>query len=190
LSLQPQISVSIKGPDKPGSSASAEESEPDDSIPEGDVVASAAAASPVNVKLQVPTATLYGTNSEDRRFGTQRTITAIQAVAEKFHQETGLRVGVGDISKSGGGPISGHASHQKGVDADIRLIRNDGAEQPTTYQSGSYSRQHTQLLVNLFRSNPVFPIKFIFFNDPHVTGVSPWPNHDNHLHVRFDIASP
>jgi murein endopeptidase len=28
-------------------------------------------------------------------------------------------------------------------------------------------------------------VEKIYFNDPNVTGVSPWKGHDNHLHVRY-----
>jgi N-acetylmuramoyl-L-alanine amidase-like protein/penicillin-insensitive murein endopeptidase len=196
LSLSPAVSVKIKGPDKSSAAGADEEEEAEaiDSVPDdfdgaAKTADALAAAPPVNVKLPAPTETLYGTHTAERLYGIQRTIDAIQAVAKAFHDETGLRVGIGDISKNGGGPISGHASHQKGVDVDVRLPRNDGKEQATKYQNASYSRQRTQRLVDLFRGNRVFPVKVIFFNDPAVTGVSPWPNHDNHLHVRFDLAA-
>ena len=71
-------------------------------------------------------------------------------------------------------------------DVDVRVPRRDTAEQASNYKDPSYSRERTQRLVELFRQNG-FPVTHIFFNDPKVTGVSPWPNHDNHLHVRFDI---
>jgi len=93
------------------------------------------------------------------------------------------RVGIGEISLENGGPISGHASHQKGVDGDFRLCRSDAAETALVYQNAAYSRARTQDLVNRFRA--VMPVTHIFFNDPAVTGVSDWPNHDNHLHVRI-----
>jgi len=32
-------------------------------------------------------------------------------------------------------------------------------------------------------------VRYIFFNDAAVTGVSKWPNHDDHLHVRFSAPS-
>lgn len=143
---------------------------------------------PIDVKLTSPTESLYGTRSEDRRFGIKQTIGALNAVSADFHSKTLLRMGVGDISKLGGGQISGHASHRKGVDVDIRLPRNDGREADTTYKSSSYSRASTQILVDYFRYNNIFPVKFIFFNDAQVSHVSPWPHHDDHLHVRFDIT--
>lgn len=189
LKLKPsEIELIVKGPE---SGAAGLEADADvfDSVPEDSDPAVMRAAPPVTAKLNAPTATLYGTHTPDRLYGIAQTIDAIEAVAAAFHdRHPGYRVGIGDISKRGGGPISGHASHQKGVDVDVRLIRRDGAERATRYQDASYSRELTQDLINLFRENRMFPVKVVFFNDPHAHGVSEWPNHDNHLHVRFDIA--
>jgi murein endopeptidase len=94
------------------------------------------------------------------------------------------RVGIMDVSLKNGGDISGHASHEKGVDADIVLPRNDGQDSPRVDRfSSRYSRTGTQKLVNLCRAE--MTVTHVFFNDPNVSGVSKWPNHDNHLHVRI-----
>ena len=93
------------------------------------------------------------------------------------------RLGIGDISAKNGGKISGHASHQRGVDGDFRLPRTDGQEIATTRFMSAYSRSGTQKLVNLFRAE--LNVTHIFFNDPNVSGVSNWPNRDNHFHVRI-----
>lgn len=81
--------------------------------------------------------------------------------------------------------MPGHASHQLGVDIDIRIVRNDGREEPANYTLSTYSRTLTQELVNTIRANGVLKVQYIFFNDSKVTGVQPWPNHDDHVHVRF-----
>jgi peptidoglycan hydrolase-like protein with peptidoglycan-binding domain len=142
-----------------------------------------------NVNTQLPAAGpgYYGYYSQSRKYGLPETIRALQAIGEAWQRAhpQGPRIGIGDISLRGGGPISGHKSHQLGVDVDIRLMRNDGREAPVVYQSPQYSRQLTQELVNRIRANGILRVRYIFFNDPAVSGVSPWPNHDNHLHVRF-----
>jgi hypothetical protein len=127
----------------------------------------------------------YTINSE--RYGIPETIQAIQAVGRAWQQAhpNGPRLGIGDISLQGGGPISGHKSHQKGVDVDIRLVRNDGTEGRVSYQDATYSRSLTQELVNRIINNGILRVQYIFFNDPAVKGVRKWPGHDNHLHVRF-----
>jgi hypothetical protein len=89
------------------------------------------------------------------------------------------------ISLRGGGDTPYHSTHENGLDADIRPVRNDGAEAGVTYQSPQYSRSLTQELVNLIRSNGVLKVKSILFNDPGITGVTSYSGHDDHLHVSF-----
>jgi len=141
----------------------------------------------INSQLPVSGPGFYCYSPASRRYGIAETIRALQQIGATWASSApaGPRIGVGDISLQGGGPISGHASHQRGVDVDLRLMRNDGREEPTVYQSAQYSRPLTQRLINIIRANGVLRVQYIFFNDPQATGVSPWPNHDNHLHVRF-----
>jgi hypothetical protein len=122
-----------------------------------------------------------------RRFGTPQTVLTWLTIATNWLavHPTGPRIGIGDISFRCGGPMPPHVSHDKGKDADIRLMRNDGKEQGTTYTSPTYSQSLTQELVDLIRANPISRVKYIFFNDPGVTGVKYWKGHHNHLHVRF-----
>ena len=82
--------------------------------------------------------------------------------------------------------MSPHSSHQRGVDIDIRPVRNDGQEGPTNYRASNYSRSLTQQFVNTVRANTVMRVRTILFNDPAVSGVQPWEGHDDHLHVSFE----
>lgn len=130
----------------------------------------------------------FAYSPEARRWGTPRLIEGIQRVARRWKAErpAGMpaRFGVGDVSLENGGEISGHASHERGIDADIALPRNDGHELPRVDRfDREYSRAGTQKLVDLFRAE--LPVKVIYFNDRSVSGVSPWPSHDNHFHVRI-----
>lgn len=123
-----------------------------------------------------------------RQYGLPETIRALQAVGAAWQRAhpRGPRIGIGDISARGGGPLRPHKSHQRGVDVDIRPVRGDGREGPTRFQdAATYSRALTQELVNLLRANGVLRVQYVFFNDPRVTGVRPQAGHDNHLHVRF-----
>lgn len=125
--------------------------------------------------------------NQARRYGLPETIRALQAIAaawQRAHPQ-GPRIGTGDISFQGGGRMPPHKSHNRGVDVDIRLLRNDGREDGTNYRAATYSRALTQELVNLIRANGVLTVKLIFFNDPAVSGVSNQDGHDDHLHVRF-----
>jgi Putative peptidoglycan binding domain/Penicillin-insensitive murein endopeptidase len=130
---------------------------------------------------------LYSYKPVAHQFGLPETIAALQRIGGAWNgrHPGGPRVGIGDISRRGGGPFAGHRSHQRGVDVDIRLMRKDGKEAGVNYQSPEYSRLLTQELVDLIRGNGRLRVQFIFFNDGTVRGVRHWPNHDDHLHVRF-----
>jgi peptidoglycan hydrolase-like protein with peptidoglycan-binding domain len=121
------------------------------------------------------------------QFGLAETIRALQAIGAAWFRAhpSGPRIGIGDISRYGGGKLPPHASHQCGVDVDILPIRNDGREARVTYHDAVYSRELTQELVRAIRANGVLRVQYIFFNDRAVTGVSEESGHDNHLHVRF-----
>ena len=127
----------------------------------------------------------YGYYAANRRWGTPTMIYGIQRVARRFITANpgAPRLGVGDISFMNGGPISGHASHQKGVDADFRPIRNDGVEGRATIHQSVYSRSLNQKVFDLFKEE--LRIRYIFFNDRNTRHTTPWPNHDNHFHVRI-----
>ena len=77
--------------------------------------------------------------------------------------------------------MKGHVGHAKGLEVDIRLMRNDGKLAGTDYRSKPYSRELTQDLVNALRNHP--NVVKILFNDPNVQGVQYYPGHDDHLHV-------
>jgi hypothetical protein len=122
----------------------------------------------------------------DRRFGQPATIRAIQAIGAAWQRANpnGPRIGIGDISFQGGGPMPPHRSHQTGIDVDVRPFRADGIEGPVRLDLPGYSRALTQQLVDVIRSSGA-PVQFILFNDPVVRGVRAAPGHDNHLHIRF-----
>lgn len=105
------------------------------------------------------------------------------------------KIGILDISRQGGGLFQPHSSHQNGLDADIRYVRNDGQEIGLDLQSqpSAYSRQLTiELLTLLAASGQVTEV----FVDPaaqitqgDVPGttivVDPSGEHINHFHIRL-----
>lgn len=127
----------------------------------------------------------YCYSPTDRRWGVARFIYGFLRLAREHDalHPAWARIGVGDISLENGGPISGHASHQKGVDGDFRLQTTDGSEQPLTIFDPLYSRPRQQDVVDRFYDH--MDVTHIFFNDTQVSGVQSWPNHDNHIHVRI-----
>lgn len=144
-------------------------------------------SSPVNTPLPREGDGFYSHSHTSRQYGLAETIRALQTIGAKWFAAypKGPSIGIGEISLKGGGDISGHASHEKGVDVDIWLMRKDHRKEPTNYKNPEYSRPLTQELVNLIRVNTVLKVERIYFNDPQVQGVRPWAGHDNHLHVRF-----
>jgi hypothetical protein len=127
----------------------------------------------------------YSTINPDGAWGRSNAVGTMKEVARQWAAEGySARIGIGDISLPHGGQIPDHASHQKGVDMDIAVMRSDGREVPrTSYRHSAYSRQVTRRLVDMLLATG--EVEVIFFNDPYVRGVTPWPNHDSHLHVRF-----
>jgi Putative peptidoglycan binding domain len=144
---------------------------------------------PINTKLTLPLSGLYSINSSTSgQFAIAQTIQAVQEVGQIWagrHPDD--PIGIGDISKSGGGDFPPHMAHKRGIEVDIRPLRNDGKEQPTTFDSAKFSRELTQELVDLFNANSVLAVNKIFFNDPGMEGVAPLGGHHNHLHVRFEL---
>jgi uncharacterized protein YraI len=127
----------------------------------------------------------FGYYSANRRWGTPTFVYGIQRVARRFKtaNPNAPRIGVGDISLQNGGDISGHASHEKGVDGDFRPLRNDRKEGRVTIHQSAYSRSLTQKVFDLFKAE--LRIRYIFFNDTKTRHSTKWPNHDNHFHVRI-----
>jgi Uncharacterized protein conserved in bacteria (DUF2272)/Putative peptidoglycan binding domain/Penicillin-insensitive murein endopeptidase len=141
----------------------------------------------VSVALPASGAGFYSYTEPSKRYGRGETIAALQAIATDWQRAhpNGPRLGIGNISLQGGGPFPPHSTHQLGLNADIRPVRNDGVESGVTRHDSRYSRTLTQALVNLIRANRVLGISSILFNDPAVTGVKPWQGHDDHLHLSF-----
>ena len=145
-------------------------------------------SSPVNTPLPREGVGFYSHSQTSRQYGLPETIRALQTIGAKWFAAypKGPSIGIGEISLKGGGDIKPHASHKKGVDVDIWLMRKDHRREPTNYRNpAAYSLALTQELVNLIRANTVLKVERIYFNDPQVQGVRPWRGHDDHLHVRF-----
>jgi len=127
-------------------------------------------------------------NAPKRLYGHERTIHRVTAVLAAFRAANpgAPRVVVGDISFRGGGPMEQHVSHQNGLDADVyypRLDRKLHAPRAT----GQIDLALSQDLVDRFVAAGA---RFVFVG--YATGlrgpskiVEPYPNHEDHMHVRF-----
>jgi hypothetical protein len=121
------------------------------------------------------------------------------------------RIGIGDMSLQNGGNFSQHDSHQRGVDVDVRYVRNDGNEDRIDFNEQDidndpqgnfpgaedadlngngifdsvYDQASTQLFIDLLIQNGAS----VIFADPRArlvgNGVIQDPAHFNHIHVRI-----
>lgn len=123
-------------------------------------------------------------------WGTAAATGQLEAAAAAFGSGNG-QIPVGDASFEHGGDIPGHASHEQGMDVDVWPIRTDSAQCSAgriTWESGAYDRAATRKLVQAIRNTAPGHVKLIFFNDPQLIAeglTTRYPNHDNHLHVRY-----
>jgi hypothetical protein len=124
----------------------------------------------------------YAYSSSGRRWGRPTLVYGIIRAGVKWQQARMPRMGVGEISLMNGGDISGHVSHERGVDVDMRLVRDSG-EGPVNRFQGAYNRTRTGNLIRLFKRE--IPTQLVLFNDLRVGGVLYWPNHDDHFHLRM-----
>ena len=129
-----------------------------------------------------------------RRHGTDRLVRMVLRVASAYAsaQPRAPRLVVGDLSRPRGGDFGvryggiGHSTHQNGLDADVYLPRRDGRERAPR-RVAQVDRMRSQELVDRFVKagaavvlvGPRTGLK----GPPGV--VKPWPNHDDHLHVRL-----
>ena len=96
------------------------------------------------------------------------------------------RVVVGDISFRDGGPMDEHVSHQNGLDVDVyypRLDRHLSAPIATS----QIDRRLAQDLLDRFVAAGAQTVFVGYSTGLHGPSgvVVPYPNHENHMHVRF-----
>jgi hypothetical protein len=127
-------------------------------------------------------------NAPHRLYGHERVIRKLTAVIEAYRTDNpgAPRVVIGDISFRDGGPMDQHRSHQNGLDVDVYYPRLDGRLRPPRTPD-QVDRRLTQDLLDRFVAAGA-QIVFVGYR----TGlrgpgevVEPYPNHEDHLHVRF-----
>jgi peptidoglycan hydrolase-like protein with peptidoglycan-binding domain len=124
-------------------------------------------------------------------WATAAAIGQLEQAARTFAGSGNGRIPMGDAGFEHGGSIPGHSSHQVGLDVDLWPIRTDSAQCTAgriTWRSSTYDRAGTRQLINEIRAAAPGHVKLILFNDPTLIGeglTTEWPNHDNHLHVRY-----
>jgi hypothetical protein len=131
-------------------------------------------------------------NAPRRLYGNERTIRTIVSVIEAYRAANpeAPRVVVGDISFEDGGRMDAHVSHQNGLDVDIYYPRLDGALRAPQSPSAIDRRLSQDLLERFIaaRATMVFVGYHTGLHGPSKV-VIPYPNHENHMHVRFPRRS-
>jgi murein endopeptidase len=127
-------------------------------------------------------------NSPNRLYGndhTIRTILSVLAAYRDTHPDA-PRVVVGDISFRDGGSMDEHVSHENGLDVDVYYPRRDGHVSAPVATS-QIDHHLAQDLLDRFVAAGA-QVVFVGYS----TGlrgpsgvVVPYPNHENHMHVRF-----
>ncbi|MDA5556808.1 penicillin-insensitive murein endopeptidase [Shimia sp. MMG029] len=156
--------------------------------------------------------------SRNRNWGHPETISYIQDLSVKAAQQPGWNgLYIGDISQPRGGPmLSGHRSHQLGLDVDIwmrpadRLNLSVGERESISstsmrrsngaYVNSSWTRQHHEILRAAAKDSRVARI-FVFpgakvqmcedekGDRAWLRKIRPWWGHHYHFHVRLNCPA-
>ncbi|HUP54713.1 MAG TPA: penicillin-insensitive murein endopeptidase [Methylomirabilota bacterium] len=123
-------------------------------------------------------------------WGTGAAIGQVEAAAANVVELGHGRVAIGDIGLEHGGDIAGHETHERGLDVDVRPMRNarDQCRTGVNYRSSAYDRAATRDLVVAVRATAKGHVKLIYFNDPVLIReglVRSFTGHDDHLHIRY-----
>jgi hypothetical protein len=132
----------------------------------------------------------YSVGNGKANWATGAAIGQLEAASKAFAATHQGRVSVGDASYEHGGNIPVHATHEVGLDVDVRPIR-DAENQctwGTNWRFASYDRAATRTLIKMIRAAAPGHVKLIYFNDPVLIreGLTTWySGHDDHLHIRY-----
>lgn len=131
-------------------------------------------------------------NAANRLYGHERTIRALVAVLAGYRAANpdAPRVVVGDVSMRDGGPMLEHRSHQNGLDVDVYYPRLDRALR-APFSSDQVDRALAQDLLDRFLAAGARMVFVGYSTGLRGPGgvVVPYPNHENHMHVRFGDPS-
>ena len=127
-------------------------------------------------------------NEPRRLYGNEHTIRTIVSVLAAYRAANpdAPRVVVGDISFRGGGPMEEHRSHQNGLDVDLYYPRLDRVQRAPV-ATDQIDRTLAQDLLDRFVAAGAQMVFVGYSTGLHGPAgvVVPYPNHGNHMHVRF-----
>ncbi len=148
----------------------------------------------------------------NRNWGHPDTVATLRELARRVRAATGKVLLVADIAQPRGGPATGHASHQVGLDADVRfqlvpdgpldpVLRMEGAELTMVADGKEIDRTrwNGDQLAMLRIAAELPEVDRVFVNPVikreacraakgdrrWLTKIVPWYGHDGHMHVRI-----
>lgn len=127
-------------------------------------------------------------NEPRRLYGNEHTIRTVVSVLAAYRAANpdAPRVVVGDISFRDGGPMEEHRSHQNGLDVDLYYPRLDRVLRAPV-ATEQIDRELAQDLLDRFVAAGAEMVFVGYSTGLHGRAgvVVPYPNHGNHMHVRF-----
>jgi penicillin-insensitive murein endopeptidase len=148
----------------------------------------------------------------NRYWGHPTLIAVVARIGQEMHRHLRKNILVADIAQPRGGPVDGHASHQVGLDADIRFVLvGDGTLDAAIRWEGAETSmlvpgvkeidrtRWTQEQVLMLRTAAAIPEVDRIFVNPVIkrelcqtvggdrswlAKIQPWYGHDGHMHVR------
>jgi murein endopeptidase len=127
-------------------------------------------------------------NLPDRLYANERMIRAIISVTHAYRaaHPHAPRVVIGDISRTHGGRMDDHVSHQNGLDVDVYFPRRDRALRAPVATAQIDHRLAQDLLSRFVAAGAqkIFVGYSSGFRGPSAVVMS-WPGHDYHMHVRL-----
>jgi len=127
-------------------------------------------------------------NLPGRLYGHERTVHAVLAVLAAYRNAhpDAPRVVIGDLSLRHGGRMNQHVSHQNGLDVDVYYPRLD-RRLSAPIAARQVDRRLAQHLLDGFVAAGARVVFVGFSTGLHGESgvVVPYPNHENHMHVRF-----
>ena len=132
----------------------------------------------------------YSVGNGKANWGTGAAIGQIEAAAALFLKTGHGRVPIGDVSREHGGDIALHQSHERGLDVDVRPIRDNENQCTwgTNWRLASYDRGATRALDQGDPGRRTGPRQAHLLQRPgaHPRGPDALVlGHDDHLHVRY-----
>ena len=148
----------------------------------------------------------------NRNWGHPDLIAALRELGRRVRAATGKAMLVADIAQPRGGPATGHASHQVGLDADVRfqlvpdgpldpVLRDEGTELTMVAEGKEIDRArwNGEQLAMLRLAAELPGVDRIFVNPVikreacraangdrrWLAKIIPWYGHDGHMHIRL-----